>query len=39
MMNGKEHNVRGRIIRGILVVLVGAIIWFLPVPAGVKKEA
>ncbi len=38
-MNGKEHNVRGRMIRGILVVLVGVIIWFLPVPVGVKKEA
>ena len=39
MMNGKEHDVRGRIIRGILVILVGVIIWFLPIPAGVKKEA
>ncbi len=39
MMNGKEHSVRGRIIRGILVIIVGLIIWFLPVPAGVKKEA
>jgi len=38
-MNGKEHNLRGRIIRGILVILVGVIIWFLPIPAGVKKEA
>ena len=39
MVNGKEHSVRGRIIRGILVIIVGLIIWFLPVPAGVKKEA
>jgi len=38
-MNGKEHNLRGRIIREILVILVGVIIWFLPIPAGVKKEA
>ena len=28
-----------RIMRGILVVLVGLIIWYLPVPTGVKKEA
>ncbi len=38
-MNGQERDVRARIIRGLLVILVGLIIWYLPVPAGVKKEA
>ncbi|MBP1711839.1 MAG: anion transporter family protein [Deltaproteobacteria bacterium] len=38
-MNGKEREAGGRIIRGIIVILVGVIIWFLPVPAGVKPEA
>ncbi len=38
-MNGQERSVGGRIIRGIIVILIGVIIWFLPVPAGVKKEA
>jgi DASS family divalent anion:Na+ symporter len=28
-----------KLIRGLTVVLVGAIIWFLPVPTGVKPEA
>jgi DASS family divalent anion:Na+ symporter len=38
-MNGKERKAGGRIIRGIIVILVGFIIWYLPVPAGVKPEA
>ncbi|HYB21655.1 MAG TPA: anion permease, partial [Thermodesulfobacteriota bacterium] len=38
-MTDQGQDVKARVIRGILVVLVGAIIWFLPVPAGVKKEA
>ena len=38
-MNGKERNIGGRILRGIIVIVVGLIIWYLPVPAGVKKEA
>lgn len=38
-MNGQERSVGGRITRGIIVILIGVIIWFLPVPAGVKKEA
>lgn len=38
-MNGKERESGGRIIRGIIVILVGIIIWFLPVPVGVKPEA
>ena len=38
-MNGQERSVGSSISRGLLVVLVGLIIWFLPIPAGVKKEA
>jgi DASS family divalent anion:Na+ symporter len=38
-MNGQERNIGGRIIRGIIVIVVGVVIWYLPVPAGVKKEA
>jgi DASS family divalent anion:Na+ symporter len=38
-MNDQGKNLSGRLIRGILVVLVGVIIWNLPVPAGVKPEA
>jgi len=38
-MNGKERNIGGRILRGIIVIVVGLIIWYLPVPVGVKKEA
>jgi len=38
-MNGQERTVGGQIVRGIIVVLVGLIIWYLPVPVGVKKEA
>ncbi len=38
-MNGKEHDARGRIKRGLIVVIVGLVIWFSPVPAGVKPEA
>ena len=38
-MNGQERSVGGQLIRGIIVLLVGVVIWSLPVPAGVKKEA
>jgi len=38
-MNEQGKNVGVRVFRGILVVLVGLIIWYSPVPAGVKKEA
>jgi len=38
-MNGKERDMKGQIARGVIVLLVGIIIWYLPVPAGVKKEA
>ena len=38
-MNGKERNIGPALIRGIIVILVGVVIWYLPVPAGVKKEA
>lgn len=38
-MNGQDHTVGTRILRGLIVIAVGLIIWFLPIPAGVKKEA
>lgn len=38
-MNGQERSVGARIIRGIIVVIIGILIWYSPVPAGVKKEA
>jgi divalent anion:Na+ symporter, DASS family len=39
MMNGQERDLKGKILRGIIVVLVGLVIWYSPVPTGVKKEA
>ena len=38
-MNGKEPKASSRLIRGLIVVIIGLIIWFSPVPTGVKKEA
>ena len=38
-MTGQERELRSKIIRGIIVILVGVILWYLPIPAGVKKEA
>jgi len=38
-MNGQERTVVARLIRGLIVIAVGLIIWFMPIPAGVKKEA
>jgi DASS family divalent anion:Na+ symporter len=38
-MNEQGKTAGVRVFRGILVVLVGLIIWYSPVPAGVKKEA
>ena len=38
-MNGQERSVGARIGRGIIIVIIGLIIWYSPVPAGVKKEA
>ena len=38
-MNGVDRDVKGRIIRGLIVVVIGIIIWYSPVPTGVKKEA
>jgi DASS family divalent anion:Na+ symporter len=38
-MNGQERTAGGRIVRGLIVVIIGLIIWFSPVPTGVKKEA
>jgi DASS family divalent anion:Na+ symporter len=38
-MNGKEHNVGSRFKRGLVVVIIGLVIWYSPVPTGVKQEA
>jgi DASS family divalent anion:Na+ symporter len=38
-MNGQERSVGARIARGIIVIIIGLLIWYSPVPAGVKKEA
>lgn len=38
-MNGQERSVGARITRGIIVIIVGLIIWYSPIPVGVKKEA
>ena len=38
-MNGQERSVGARIVRGIIVIIIGLLIWYSPVPAGVKIEA
>jgi len=38
-MGGPERSTNGRLIRGIIVIVIGLIIWHSPVPAGVKQEA
>ena len=38
-MNGQERTPRARMIRGIIVIIVGLVIWYSPVPVGVKPEA
>jgi len=38
-MNGQERSGGGKVIRGIIVILVGVVIWYSPVPTGVKPEA
>ena len=38
-MNGQERSVGARIVRGIIIIIIGLLIWYSPVPAGVKKEA
>jgi DASS family divalent anion:Na+ symporter len=38
-MNGQERSAGARIVRGIIVIIIGLIIWYSPAPAGVKKEA
>ncbi len=30
-MNGQERTVGGRIVRGLIVVIIGLIIWFSPI--------
>jgi divalent anion:Na+ symporter, DASS family len=38
-MNGKGRSATSQIIRGLIAIAIGIIIWNLPAPAGVKKEA
>jgi len=38
-MNGQERTPGARMIRGMIVIIVGLIIWYAPVPTGVKPEA
>ena len=38
-MNGGQPDMGSRIKRGLIVVIIGIIIWYSPVPIGVKKEA
>lgn len=38
-MNGMERDTGSRLKRGLIVVIVGLIIWYSPVPTGVKPEA
>lgn len=37
--SAKKNFLRGSLGKGLLCVLIGAIIWFLPIPIGVKPEA
>jgi DASS family divalent anion:Na+ symporter len=38
-MGGLEKSTNARLIRGVIVIVIGLIIWYSPVPAGVKQEA
>ena len=38
-MNGLERDLGTRIKRGLIVVIIGVLIWYSPVPTGVKPEA
>jgi DASS family divalent anion:Na+ symporter len=38
-MNEKDQSAKSRIIRGLIAITIAVIIWNLPAPAGVKKEA
>ena len=38
-MNGHEQNVASRVLRGLIVIIIGVIIWYSPMPAGVKPAA
>jgi DASS family divalent anion:Na+ symporter len=38
-MNGLERDTGNRIKRGLIVIIVGIIIWYSPMPTGVKPEA
>jgi len=38
-MSGNEPKAGSRLVRGLVVLAIGVIIWFSPIPTGVKKEA
>ncbi len=38
-MNGQKNNLASMIKRGLIVIVIGLVIWYSPVPAGIKPEA
>jgi len=38
-MNGQKQNVASRVLRGLIVIIIGVIIWCSPMPSGVKPAA
>ncbi len=38
-MNGKERSGTSQLIRALIAIAIGLIIWYWPAPAGIKKEA
>ncbi|MGD0624096.1 MAG: anion permease [Thermodesulfobacteriota bacterium] len=38
-MNGQGRKVASRIQRGLIVIIIGVIIWYSPMPTGVKQDA
>ncbi len=38
-MKGQEQSVASRVLRGLIVVIIGVIIWYSPMPTGVKPAA
>ena len=38
-MNGQKNNLASMIKRGLIVIVIGLVIWYSPVPTGIKPEA
>ncbi len=38
-MKDREPTIASRVLRGLIVVIIGSIIWYSPMPVGVKPEA